>query len=86
MKNPIFAEISSKLREELEFRDNGLQEIERRMVDIIAQNKDALVTAWVAETGNLPSESVICHGFRDGHARIWVETKDENDRMAKRAI
>lgn len=46
MKTPIFTEISSKLREELKFDDGPLREVEKRMVAIIAQNKDALVTAW----------------------------------------
>lgn len=57
-------------------------EIEQRLVAMISERKDALVSAWVAETGLKPSESVICSGWKDGVMRTWVETKADNDKRA----
>lgn len=59
------------------------REIEKQITEAILARQEALVMAWVAETGHKPSDSVICHGIRDGVSRIWVETKDENDKRAR---
>ena len=70
------------MKEAMKFDYSGIRALENEMVRIIAENKDALVSAWVAETGNLPSDSVICSGWKDGVMRTWVETKAENDKRA----
>lgn len=84
MKSPIFAQVNDHLREELKFNDSGIKDMERRMIDIVLAHKEALIAAWVAETGLKPSESVICSGVtNDGMWRIFVESKEENEKRAK---
>lgn len=86
MKNPIFQETTERLRivldEGLRFK-SPMADIEKEMTRHILSTREALVMAWVAETGVKPSEAVICHGIRDGHSRMWVESKDENDKRSK---
>lgn len=83
MKSPIFDITRAKLKEELKFPGTlDMAAIEQKAAQIVAEVSDDLLMAWLAETGHKPSESVICHQFRDGHMRVWVETKDENDRRA----
>ncbi len=41
-----------------------------RMID---EHKEALVAAWVAETGLLPSESCMCVEHNGITQRIWIE-------------
>lgn len=90
MKSPVFSEIRAKMmfvKEELE-KSGSLQDhmknFERTAAQICAENKEALVSAWVAETGLLPSQSVICSGFTpDGQWRCFVESKEENDKRAR---
>lgn len=83
MKSPVFQITQDQLKDCMKLNAGSpVSEIERKAAKIIAEHQEALVAAWVAETGRKPSESVICHGYRDGHMRVWVETKDENDKRA----
>ena len=59
MNSPIFSFTRNQMKEAMKFDYSGIRALENEMVRIIAENKDALVSAWVAETGNLPSDSVI---------------------------
>lgn len=53
----------------------------------IEENKEAIIAAWIAETGLKPSDAVFCHqNMPDGMVKWWVESKAENEaRMLKLA-
>lgn len=42
-------------------------------IKAIQYHKEALMTAWLAETGLLPSESALCVEHNGDKMRIWVE-------------
>lgn len=64
---------------DLDFSDK-LQQIVREKLEYVAANKEKIVTAWVAETGLAPSESVLCvQNMADGSTRTWVERKTDFD-------
>lgn len=42
---------------------------------MIAENSEQLLRAWMAQTGLLPSESVVVMVYTDGGFRIWIERK-----------
>ena len=44
----------------------------------VMKNREALVEAWLAETGVLPSEAVICEQRCPGGVRVWVGRKGES--------
>lgn len=54
----------------------------------ITEHREALLTAWVAETGIHPSHAVLCHQdvvSADGNAittRAWVESNSGGERLA----
>lgn len=54
----------------------------------IMEHREALLTAWVAETGIRPSHAVLCHQdvvSADGNAittRVWVESNGGGERLA----
>lgn len=86
MKSPIFSDIRAKMlqaKDEISFPGtDAMKQLEQKAAEIVSEHKDALVAAWMAETGLKPSESVICSGFRGNHWRCWVESKDDFDRRA----
>jgi len=59
-------------------------------VEYIAAHRERLIEAWVAETGLMPSESVLCINERregDGVTmRCWVERRTEADRREAAAL
>jgi len=68
-----------------ETKPDWQQEILRAVVEkmeFITQNREKLLEAWVAETGLLPSESVLIteEEFRDNVMRMtcWVEPRKES--------
>jgi len=48
-------------------------------IDFIDRNKERLIEAWVAETGYLPSESVLVIKDEAFVTKIWVEKKPKED-------
>jgi hypothetical protein len=55
-----------------------IDEIERLVksrMDFINKNKEKLIEAWVAETGYLPSESMLMEQREATTCKIWVEKK-----------
>lgn len=43
----------------------------------IAAHRERLVEAWIAETGLLPSESMLVEqNMQDGTTRVWIERQD----------
>ena len=83
--NPLFRATTEQLkmlRDRMEEGQRTLAELEKAFTRHVLEHREALVASWVAETGLKPSESVICHGYRDGHMRLWIESKDENDKRA----
>lgn len=42
-------------------------------LDFISANREKLVTAWIAETGLRPTESMLVFQELDGVTRCWVE-------------
>lgn len=84
--NPIFKLTQDELRDSLELSkslNETIQEAEKKMAEIVASRREDLVTAWVAETGLLPSESVICMGYQGNILRIFVESKTDNDKRVR---
>lgn len=82
MNSPIFKDVNLLMREAMPHY-NALKKAEEQMARIVMENKEALLTAWVAEMGLLPSQSAICQQYIDGHWRIWVESKEENDKRER---
>lgn len=56
-----------------------LKDVVADRLKFIAQHRESLVSAWVAETGYLPSESVLCIQNLPNSVRVWVEKKGEAD-------
>lgn len=57
-----------------------ISKIVREKLRWIHKNEEQLVTAWVAETGLLPSESVLCRQEgADCVMRVWVEKKPKHE-------
>lgn len=58
------------------FQDELLRLANEKLA-MVSRNREALVTAWIAETGLLPSESCLCSQdeYRDGQlvTKVWVE-------------
>lgn len=81
--NPIFhitRESLKAIRDESRDLNDSMQEMERKLTRYVLEHKEALLTAWVAETGLLPSESVI---VIDHSGRIFVESKTKNDKRVR---
>lgn len=90
MKSPIFSEVHNEMmrvKAELGKTPNiqdYISDLEKGAAKVCLENQQALLSAWVAETGLLPSQSVICSGFTaDGQWRCFVEAKEENDKRAR---
>lgn len=67
------------------FDATGLSESLRKAVDervrVIMANREAYLSAWVAEHGFAPSESVIVEKTHpDGTLEIYVRRRTEDDR------
>lgn len=82
MKDPIFKICSEKLRQgiqELKVTDDGIFNIAIEQAHrILADHKEALVMAWLAETGLKPSESeIVTQITDDGKWHCWVQEKRE---------
>jgi len=78
MIDPIFEKVRQKCVE-LFGDKSDYKEAERKLHQCVMENKNALVTAWVAETGRLPSESCIYTQWIDGQFRMWVDKKPDVD-------
>ena len=53
-----------------------LNELANKKIKFINENKEALIEAWIAETGLLPSESVLVISTSEiGTIRCWIEKK-----------
>ena len=53
----------------------GLDAVVAERMRFIAANEEKLVEAWIAETGFLPSESVIVRSDGPTGTRMWMERK-----------
>lgn len=67
-----------------------LEDLVKRKLEYIRENQEKLVEAWVAETGLLPSESVMVqqefgYGFHETRISITRKTDQtlENERLAR---
>lgn len=51
-----------------------IAEAARAQYRFVMDNRDRLIEAWVAETGLMPSESMLVEQrMDDGTIRVWVE-------------
>lgn len=58
-----------------EFNDKISALVQEKLA-FIAENREKLVAAWIAETGLLPSESMLVQQDKgDGSTDIWVQPK-----------
>ncbi len=54
---------------------------------LINTNKEKLITAWIAETGLLPSQSMlVIRDLPDGCTQVWVEATTPTDRKFARDV
>lgn len=89
MKSPIFEEARKRLLTEKELLEsdklnNSMAEFEKRAREVVLELQEALVTSWIAETGLLPSDSIICSGpLKDGKFGWWVESKQLHPNVRK---
>ncbi len=82
--NPIFTTTSAQVRDILgdhPFNTSLMDKIEKQLQSLLAEKKEALVMAWLAETGHKPSEAVICVQHTHAEMRIWVESKADCSKM-----
>lgn len=81
MKSSIFTTarerlLSEKERWEGDKLNSDMKELESCLYKVVIELREDLVTSWVAETGLMPSDSVIVSGpLKDGKLGWWIESK-----------
>ncbi len=84
MKDPIFKRVSEEAMDRVRMSPTipGQAEMERALHIAVMEHKEALIMAFMAETGCLPSQVVLTSGprrMRDGSMRycVWFESKND---------
>lgn len=86
MNSPIFKDVSQQIFKEClcdPLVMSMTEKANQQVAHIIKENSEALVSAWLAETGHMPKDSVICSQFIGSKHCIWVETREENDKRER---
>lgn len=82
MKSPIFRHVSNALRKDLRWEPSGeYEDVAKLAQKIVVEHKEALLTAWMAETGLMPSESVLVVRNDGAAIRIFIEKKMPEDKI-----
>jgi hypothetical protein len=50
----------------------------KEKIEFISAHREKLIEAWIAETGLLPSESILMQQDIGGVTRVWIEKKPDD--------